>query len=248
MKLNFLIFASKEYQKRADILVNSIKKYHDDYHIVVQEPSNSRKDGNYLEGMAKARLQKALDLLEEGLENIVILGADCELMGPLLEIENALTTDLAYDIIVVPHVLKPTDNRNWMAHLYSVGHANADFMVFRNCDNAKDCLKWMISVTEGYEPSRSIFYEQTWLTAVPYLFDEVLILRDPGYNIGYWDANKRNIKNVNGVWTADNLPIRLVQYSGFVENSLPYMSKHSNEVAVGDVLKLWEEYNKKVIS
>lgn len=231
--MNFLIFASLEYEKQYNILHESIKQFYPNDFVLCRVTPETKGDG-YIPGMAKERLKKALERLESGWDHVVVLGADCELKGRLTEIEDLLWKDNK-DIIIVSHVMNPTNNREQMAQLYRTGHANADIMCFTNTRDGKECLRWLISVTEGQESG--IFYEQTWLSSVPFLFSHVAILRDIRYNVGYWTDPE----------TVHYNDVKLMQYSGIDLENPKKMSKYNNYGdATGDLLKLYQEYNEKM--
>lgn len=245
MILNFMCYASKDFMSRYNVLEASIRRQHPNSMILCIDPGTNTPLGTYVPNMAKDRLREALKCLEDGFTNIVVLGADCELFAPLTEIQSLLETE---DIILIPHVKSPQDDRSKMAALYKTGHANADVMVFKNTENAKDALRWLIEVTEGEDKDRGIFYEQTWLSALPFLFPHVHILRHPGYNVGYWDVVEAGLKLVNNEWLLeDGSPLKIFQYSGFVKGEPEKLSRHQRRhEAVGDILKFYEAYDEKI--
>lgn len=227
----FLYFASDSFASRAKVLTDSITKYHPEATICHVKPDNGPL-GEYLPGMAKKRLEKALELLETRFEPVCIIGADCELFAEIREVWHCNAIDCA----IVPHVQKPLKDRQYMSQLYQTGHANADFIYFSDSNNSKNILKWLISVTEDGMKDGA-FYEQTWLSALPFLFDRVKIIRDPGYNIGYW--------NVNDVGIDD---IILFQYSGYEKGRPLEMSRHSNEPAKNSMIyDFYKAYDKKIV-
>lgn len=245
--MNFITFASESYKSRADLLVESLHKYHPDNRI---DRHDLTFNGNgYVPNLARRRLQVALQHLQSGWDHIVIIGADCVLYSRMTELASYLKHN---DAIIVPHAINPVDDRNYMAQIYRTGHANADLMAFRNTENAKNMLKWLISVTEGNEPERGIFYEQTWLSSLPFLFEGVRILRHPGYNVGYWDIDDRWLVHSEKTWkVADYVgnffPVRMVQFSGYEKGNAHRMSKYySGPDVTGDVLKLFQEYDSQI--
>lgn len=246
--MTFLYYASDSFASRAKVLTDSIKKFHPNANIVRVKPKTKIQPGSYIPGMAKERLQKALEILEAGEKSVIIIGADCELFGPMHEFNyfDSLWSDV--DILLVPHVVEPVGDRARMAQFYQTGHANADLIGFRNTDNAKDCLKWLISVTEGEDLKNGIFYEQTWLSSVPFLFPKVDIIRSPGYNVAYFNIFQRDFKMIDGVpFTRRDWPVTMVQYSGYVKGKPERMSKYySGPDVTGDILKLFKEYDDRI--
>lgn len=244
--VNFITFASESYKSRADLLVESIHHYHPDGRIDRHDVTFNGQ--GYVPNLARRRLQVALMHLESGWDHVVIIGADCVLYSRMTELASCLKTN---DAIIVPHAVHPVDDRNYMAQIYRTGHANADLMAFKNTENGKNMLRWLISVTEGNEPERGIFYEQTWLSSLPFLFEGVRILRHPGYNVGYWDIRERMV-SFNDLWRVLDehgtfRMIRMVQFSGYEKGNAHRMSKYYNGPDVtGDVLKLFQEYDSKI--
>jgi len=243
MKLTFLYYASDSFVSRAKVLTDSIQKFHPDSNISYVNPG-PKPIGKYIHGMAKERLRKALELLEKGHECVVVIGADCELFGPLNEITKG--TDSYKDVLLVPHVKRPIKNRGFMAQLYRSGHANADLMVFKNSNNSKEILKWMISVTESECNTEGIFYEQTWLSALPFLFGGVGIIHNEGYNVGYWDLEENKISNKDGLWFIGDHPIVFFQYSGYLKGSPEKASRYFKYNVTGDTLEFFKNYEKRI--
>lgn len=217
----FLYFASDSFASRAKVLTDSITKFHPNDTIVHVKPDNGPL-GEYLPGMAKKRLEKALELLESTTQDVCLIGADCEFFASISKDVFSIFygQDYPEDVIIVPHVQSPLKDRQYMAQLYQTGHANADFIVFRNCINSHHILKWLISVTEDGMKDGA-FYEQTWLSSLPFLFTGIHILNyNDGYNRAYWNVNEVGLN-------------RLVffQYSGYEKGGMLQMSKHSKHKA-----------------
>jgi hypothetical protein len=238
----FLYFASDSFASRAQVLVDSIKKYHPYDQIVHVNPGQGTL-GSYVPGMAKARLQKALELLQDSLEDVVIIGADCELFANI----NHLVYQNDADVILTPHIKSPIENRDYMAQIYNTGHANADFIFFRNTHyHSEKILKWLISVTEdGHTPGA--FYEQTWLSSLPFLFDNIDIIGDPGFNVGYWDINHVKLEKQNDKYLVNGVPLVMVQYSGYMKGLPERMSRYSRELCNNPLaLEIYQEYDRRI--
>lgn len=238
----FLYAASDTFASRAKVLTDSITKFHPRDSIVHIKPADGPL-GTYLPNLARTRLEKALELLTITDEDVVVIGADCELFDTL---DPFYTFNRINDITLVPHVKKPLVDREYMKQIYNSGHANADLMVFRNCDNAKEALKWLISVTkDGGFPGD--FYEQTWLSSIPFLFERVRIIHHPGYNVGYWEINHINIQKTHYGYSVDGRPLVMMQYSGYVKGKPEKMSRHSGEICNNPVaLEIYQEYDRRI--
>lgn len=247
MILNFIIFASDKYKKQANILINSIEDFHPDGNITLYDLGDNNSP--YILTLAKTRLEKTLELLEGGMENVVVLGADCELFDRLTEVQRLLFN--GYDILLSPHITEwvPEDglspsNRDF----YSTGHCNADFMVFNNTENTKKILKELIKLPMHDDKRNGIFFEQTWLSALPFMYDNIAIIHHSGYNVGYYNIHQREFRKENGKYFTKNGPLALMQYSGFDKSILPNkMSKFQTRyIAEGDILSVFQDYANKI--
>jgi hypothetical protein len=256
LELNFLIHSSPAYASRAVVLMNSIKNHHPDAGVLYHEVDNPATVGNYIPSLLKTRFEDALMYLDQGLDNIIIIGADIELYSPLVEIQQLLCENL--DIILTPHVNVPNDR---MPDIHLTGMINSDFIVFRNTENSRAALKWLLAQPMHDNKHHGIFYDQVWVSMLPCLFNHVHILRHPGYNVAWWNIEQRalrysssgsyfNKEKMEGKYTVvqdySEYLLRFFHFSGFIENSLPKISKYSNVIAVDDVLKICTEYKEKL--
>lgn len=236
----FLYATSETFLSRAKVLSDSIEKYHPN-DLVVRLDLGNGPLGEYIPNLARRRLEAALQTLEMTNDDVTIIGADCELFKP---IDEAVASNA--DFVIVPHVKEPLKNRKYMSQIYQTGHANADFILIRNNENGKNILKWLISVTEDGMID-GCFYEQTWLSAVPFLFNRVRILKFKGYNVGYWDVNHIDLKKINDEYYIGNEPLVLFQYSGYVKGEPKKMSRHSKEECTNSIaLEIYENYDRKI--
>jgi hypothetical protein len=127
--------------------------------------------------------------IDQGYDDVVYLDADMRLLGPLEEVWSALQND---SIVLTPHLIRPFPNdgqRPGEDLFLMAGTFNAGFLAIRNSNVAAAFLNWWTDrlAYQCYKDlAASIFVDQKWLSLVPGLFDEVHILRNPGYNTGHW--------------------------------------------------------------
>ena len=145
--LTFLYYASDSFASRAQVLRDSINKFYPDAMISHIKPETNISIGSYIPGMAKERLIAALTLLDQ-YDRVILIGADCEIKSRMYELHAEFAKN---DVVIVPHAISPVASRDYMAQIYRTGHANADLIAFKNTENSRNILKWLISVTEGDE-------------------------------------------------------------------------------------------------
>jgi hypothetical protein len=88
-------------------------------------------------------------------------------------------------------------------------------------------------------------YEQRWLDLVPALFEDVEIVRDPGYNVGHWSLPDHVIEATRAGVLVDGAPCRLFRFSGYVPEEPGQVTRYSRRPAmgeIGDAALLFERY------
>lgn len=156
----FLVASSESFWPRTKVCVESIESL--GYQVEVMSYEGQEK-GGYLEGFAKARLERARRLLETN-DEVIVTGADCVFYSAPFELHKTMG-----NVVLVPHVVQPPKER--AANFYQTGHANADLIVFRK--GSEEVLDWLLSQDMKADIAGGSFYEQTLLSALPFLFDDV---------------------------------------------------------------------------
>ena len=73
-----------------------------------------------------------------------------------------------------------------------------------------------------------MFTDQRWADYMPSLFNHHL-LKDPGYNVAYWNLHERPLTCADGRIYARNLPLRFFHFSGFDPRMPWLLSRHQGE-------------------
>lgn len=242
--IDFVIFSSESFMPRTQVCLDSIRQYYPERLATIHlcKIEANEKDGTYIQGLAKQRLLKVQELLENGSETVVLLGADCVLYDNL----NCMKY-MNGDIILTPHVLTfPKKNG---AQLYKTGHANADCVLFR--PKSLEIIYWLLEQDLVDDSSNGVFYEQTWLSALPFLQTEakVAICKHPGLNFAYFNFHERTLTKIGNKYFIDDVtPLVMVQYSGYVNNQPDMISKYFPVFgSVSDeILDLFNDYQRRI--
>lgn len=241
--MNFLVFSSPSFMPRTKVCLASIKKYHPNSKIHLEMVEDPAPSESYIPGMANKRIQKMIDLLKENPnQELMLLGADCVLYQ---NIDNVITGG----VTIFPHVITPPIRDG--GQLYNTGHANGDLIIAN--ESGLDVLEWLVKQDMSNKISEGIFYEQTWLSAAPFFFDNVYINKNPGYNFAYYNINERKLqKDHLGYYLQENEHkgrpytyfLNVAQFSGYVLGKPERMSKYNKyEDATGATLELFKEYD-----
>jgi len=165
-----------------------------------------------------------LSSLLEHYSKVLYLDPDIYFYGTLEPVFNEL---LSHAIVITPHTLtpimdgkRPSDN-----DMIRFGAYNLGFIGVAKCDEAFKFLSWWSSrcLELGfYEPQRGLAVDQKWIDLGPAFFPGMKILRDPGFNVAFWNLHERVISNRNGVWLVnEDCLLRFFHFSSFNAN-LPH--------------------------
>ncbi len=152
-------------------------------------------------------------------------------------------------ILITPHAIAPTtDDREHEFLLY--GWANAGFFCIRNDSrHSFEILDWLIhriSRRGFYVPYYGLSADQTWLSSLPYVFqDLVKISRNPGLNVGFWNLEQKQLTFVDKEIRVDGSPIFVFHYSGFDPKNPSQLSnyfpmKASPGTPLGDLCNMYK--------
>jgi hypothetical protein len=77
------------------------------------------------------------------------------------------------------------------------------------------------------DPAEGLFVDQRWIDFAPALF-EPAILKDPGYNVAYWNLPHRVLTHDGDRILVNGRPLRFFHYSGFSPHAPHLLSKHQH--------------------
>lgn len=188
-----------------------------------------------------------LDYLLEryGIEKLLYIDPDILILNSL----DPLRDDLdEANILLTPHLLSPipADDRRLTEHdILKSGVYNLGFLGLRNSLESKRLLRWWSDKLYHHcivDIAQNLFVDQRWMDLVPGLFDGVKILRDPGYNVAYWNLHERYVSLEDGIAVNGNAPLRFLHFSGFDADKPWIVSKHQDRFGMADIGELRELY------
>ncbi len=162
-------------------------------------------------------------------EHVVYLDPDIKIFDSLDEL-----ADLArnHDIVLTPHttVPLPRDGRRVDSrHVLGSGVYNLGFIGVGS--GARPFLEWWGENTKRealVSPEQMMFTDQRWIDFVPAFFRHYL-LKDPGYNVAYWNLHGRDLVGRDGRYLVNDYPLRFFHFSGFNYRQPHLLSKHQDD-------------------
>lgn len=166
-------------------------------------------------------------LFARGAAVAIYLDPDIEVfdsLGPLEPLTRAR------GMVLTPHVTEPLpqdgkhpDERDLLlSGIYNLGflalsaEAARTFLPWWRGRLRRDCLN---------DTTRGLFVDQRWIDLAPALF-EPAILKDPGYNVAYWNLPHRALTLDGDRILVDGRPLRFFHFSGFSPRTRHLLSKH----------------------
>jgi hypothetical protein len=175
-------------------------------------------------------------LLEErGVERVAYLDPDIRIYDSLGEIDRLLGEN---HVVVTPHLTEPMprDGRKPSeSDILIAGAYNLGFLGLSRGDDTLELLSWWAERLETdcvLDPEKGYFVDQRWIDFAPGLVDSFHVLRDPGYNVAYWNLAGRRLSQRGGRVEVNGRPLRFFHFSGFKPERRDRLSTHQDRIVV----------------
>lgn len=146
---------------------------------------------------------------------VMYIDPDVEVFAPMPELAELA---VAHSIVLTPHFLQPLprDGKEPSeAAIMGSGIFNLGFVATGPGSEAfLDFWAERLRHDAIVAPQQQLFTDQRWVDQVPALFPNV-VLRDPGFNVAYWNIHERPVREQDGEFTAGGEPLRFFHYSGY---------------------------------
>ncbi len=180
-----------------------------------------------------------LETLLNEAEAVLYLDPDIKVYSPLDELFIAAKEG---KIVLTPHAVKPMPRDNKTTDetaVLSSGIYNLGFIGLgkdkKNADKEKPCIKDFLAFWEErlkkecyVDIANMRFVDQRWIDFVPGIYD-VAIIKNPVYNVAYWNLDHREIGYEDGRYTVNGMPLAFFHFSGYNPHLPHLLSKHQGE-------------------
>ena len=176
---------------------------------------------------------------------------DILVLAPLAELYDRLGQS---DVVLTPHVTAPIEDglipgeRDFLlSGIYNLGFLGIAFnertlpfldwwhrRLYRECHHAVE---------------RGLFVDQRWMDFTPALLERVHVLRDPGYNVAYWNLVHRTVGERDGGWSIGDRPLRFFHFSGLLPDQPEQISRYQNRFTLAqrpDLEPLFRLYGQRL--
>ncbi len=177
-----------------------------------------------------------------GLDALVYLDPDIFVYGPLDPVFDALASGAS--AVLTPHMTRPVfDGKSPSEQdlLYN-GTYNLGFIAVGRTDEARRLLDWWEErcLKLGFSEGRTgLFVDQKWMNLAPGLFERIVVSRDPGLNMAYWNLHERMlVESAAGPKvrrdTESPVPLRFFHFSGLSSSEPEVISKNTDRYQMID--------------
>ena len=174
--------------------------------------------------------------LNAGADYVIYLDPDILVFRPLAAIFELLNQGASG--VLTPHVMyplprdgrSPDDLNILVAGVYNLG-----FLALSDCDEAQRFLEWWgvwLGETCFEDTSAGIFTDQKWVNFAPIFWPGFQLLRDPSYNVAYWNLPQRDLTQDRNGWLLDGQALTFFHFSGFDPDQPGQLSKHQDRLGV----------------
>lgn len=193
-------------------------------------------------------------LKEKGYDRVIYLDPDIYVYRGMDEVEQSFNNGA--NIIITPHLTKPLiedgyePNEMGMLH---TGIYNLGFIAVNNSVESQKAIKWWAD--RCYElcmddPDKGLYVDQKWVNYFPSQYEGVHILKNPGYNVAYWNVSQRKIELKDNNYYINGNPLVFFHFSGTNIEDKHCFSRHCTRPLGNNeeiVLRLAALYKEKVL-
>ncbi len=168
---------------------------------------------------------------KKGHQKVFYFDPDIMIMSSLQSMFDSLD---AHQILLTPHANAPVSDgkRPSEQDFLSSGAFNLGYVGVKNTPNGMAFLDWWADrcLTLGFQEIRAgLFVDQKWCNLAPCFFDEVGIIKHPGWNMAYWNLHERKLaKKGDDYQVNSQYPLMFFHFSGVAINDGDRISKHTD--------------------
>lgn len=182
-------------------------------------------------------------------EKVIYLDPDILVMSQLADLDILLD---AHNVLLTPHYTQPQESLeaiedNEMCALKN-GVYNLGFLALASRGSGLTFAEWWAKRLYDYcydDKARGLFTDQKWCDMAPAIFDDVYIIKNPGYNVASWNLSYRSVINENGEYWVNGELVKFYHFTGFDSGDGRIMTaKYSN--GNDAINEIWRSYSEAV--
>jgi glycosyltransferase involved in cell wall biosynthesis len=174
-------------------------------------------------------------LMSETAEPVTYLDPDIKIYGSLEPLDRLAAE---HGVVLIPHNSKPIpqDDRSpgqvdvMIAGIYNLGYVS--LAPRPEVDRLLDWWSERLVRDCRVDPVWGYFVDQRWFDLAPGFLSDLAIVREPQYNVAYWNLHERRLEADDGHYLVDGHPLAFFHFSGFDPERPLTLSRHQNRIDV----------------
>src|SRR5579884_2998231 len=176
-------------------------------------------------------------LISRGAPAVTYLDPDIQVFGSLARLDQL---GAERGLVLMPHHTVPIPSDGLLptqTMILNAGVFNLGYVTVGAGPQAERLLEWWcerllhgcrVDVANGY------FVDQRWMDLVPALFEDFAIVRDPEYNVAYWNLHARELRWDGERYIVDGRPLAFFHFSGYEPDRPEQLSRHQTRIRMED--------------
>lgn len=188
-------------------------------------------------------------LFAEGFDRVIYLDPDIFVYRRFDEVLRAL--DEGATSVLTPHALAPnlhSESPNDLTFMRA-GTYNLGFLALTKTPETLNLLEWwetrLRTECVANRLDDGIFVDQKFMDLWPAYCPDTHILRDPAYNVAYWNLDSRTIRKTDERYEVNGSPLAFFHFSGIDPDDRSILSRHQQRwkpTSTRELESLFDDY------
>jgi glycosyltransferase involved in cell wall biosynthesis len=187
-------------------------------------------------------------------EPVTYLDPDIKIFGSLVRLDELAAE---HGLVLIPHNSAPipADDRApsqvdvMIAGIYNLGYVSVSR--HREVERLLDWWSDRLERDCRVDPIWGYFVDQRWFDLAPGFLSDLAIVRDPEYNVAYWNLHDRRLERTEDGYTSNGRPLGFYHYSGFDPAHPLILSRYQDRIDISAepvVRQLLADYAAEVLA
>jgi hypothetical protein len=185
----------------------------------------------------------AIDWLFENTDasNVIYLDPDIRVYRQLDDLEREL--DSGASVVVTPHLTRPLEDGRSPDDfsMLQAGVFNLGFIAVSRQEEARQFVRWWgrkLKTACHADFANNLFTDQRWIDLAPCFLENLSVLRNPAYNVAYWNLMQRPVKVAGNDVYFGGAKLAFFHFSGLQYDKPNIVSKHQTRLNWNDIKPL----------